>query len=946
MGVTFGQLGLLQKSLQSYQEALSLAQASGDALLESEIRSDVGVAGSLAAEVEEALDGALRQCELALEIARQEDGAREEAKALNCLGEVAYNRGDREGALAFYREAQTLWDRLDDLRGRAETLLFQGYVYSDRSDLDQAEACYDRAMPLWTSLRDTRGVAITLVAEARLRQRRGEYQEALNLFGRAQALLERMGDAVWEAASLTGLATVYLHMAETAYALNYWERALKLFETAGLKNYSVDLLMSLGETYLDSGDDTNALDRFERALALGTELGNERWQAYALRFIGVVHLFRQLPTPAVQYFERSLDTQRHFVDPRFEAQTHADLGEAYELLDRHDLAKESFSKSLALSRAARDRAGEAGALYGLARVSAGLDDLSSARGYLERSLSVVESLRTEVESRDLRASYFASVHQYHELHMDVLMRLHERRPRAGLETEAFAASEQARARSLLDSLADARVDLRAGVDPDLLGREQALKGAFEDWARRQRQLVGQPAAGTEVDDLAEEYRDLEERYRQVQAEIRGKSPRYAALTQPLPLRLEEVQAQVLDRKTLLLEYALGEERSFLWAVSNDDHASFELAARAEIESVARRVFELLTARLSVNGNLRERRRRIEQADARYWDEAERLSEMLMGPVADKLKDKTILVVADGALQYLPFAALPLPGRKAERVPMVAEHEIVNLPSASALAVQRRETRGRKMPDRAVAVLADPVFEPDDPRLPAGGPADPSSETERSGELRPDSKQALREAGFLQGVTLSIPRLVSTRQEANAIVTAAPEEMTVKAIDFDASRAIAMSPELARYRIVHFATHGVFDNENPGLSGIILSMFNERGEPQDGFLRMRDIYGLELPVELVVLSACNTALGKQVRGEGLVGIVRGFMYAGAKRVVASLWKVDDEATGELMRHFYQEMLKEGRSPAAALRQAKLTMWRQKRWRSPFYWAAFVLQGEWM
>jgi len=188
-------------------------------------------------------------------------------------------------------------------------------------------------------------------------------------------------------------------------------------------------------------------------------------------------------------------------------------------------------------------------------------------------------------------------------------------------------------------------------------------------------------------------------------------------------------------------------------------------------------------------------------------------------------------------------------------------------------------------------------------------------------------------------------LAATRQEADAIVAAAGDKVTLKALDFDASRNTALGPELARYEIVHFATHGVFDNEDPGRSGIILSMFDGRGQAQDGFLRLRDIYGLQLSSQLVVLSACNTALGKPVRGEGLVGIVRGFMYAGAKRIVASHWKVDDEATGELMRLFYLEMLQKNRPAAAALREAQLTMLKQERWRAPFYWAAFVLQGEW-
>jgi CHAT domain-containing protein len=174
---------------------------------------------------------------------------------------------------------------------------------------------------------------------------------------------------------------------------------------------------------------------------------------------------------------------------------------------------------------------------------------------------------------------------------------------------------------------------------------------------------------------------------------------------------------------------------------------------------------------------------------------------------------------------------------------------------------------------------------------------------------------------------------------------APAGTALKATDFKASRATAMSRELQQYRILHFATHGLLNSKHPELSGIVLSLLDEKGNPEDGFLRLQDIYNLRLPVDLVVLSACNTGFGKDVKGEGLIGLTRGFMYAGAARVVASLWKVDDEATAELMSRFYQQMLKDGQPPAAALRAAQLAIWKQKRWRSPYYWAAFSLHGEW-
>jgi CHAT domain-containing protein/predicted negative regulator of RcsB-dependent stress response len=951
IGATFGQLGLLRESLQGYLEALPLAQGSTDRLLESEVLSALGMTQALLADREGLFEQAEERCQAALEVARRSNGPGAEAKAQCCLGDVAYYRQRHDQALDSYQRAERLSERLGDSRGQAEALLLQGRVYTDLSKFDQAQACYQRALSLWTSPGDKREQAITLIRKARLRMRRGEYQEALNGFEAALALLKPMGDAVWEASGLTGIAFVYRDMGETASSLKYYERALMLFETSGLKSVSVDLLMSLGEMYLVSGNDTEALRRFERALSLADELQIQRWRAYALRYIGVIRLSRREPSQAIEYIDLSLRAQQSFEDQRLRGRTLADMGEAHALLGEHKQAANDFDHALAISGVAGDRVARARALLGLARTSVGLDHLDAARRYVEQSLEVTESLRSGVDNRDLRASYSASVYRSNEFHMDVLMRLQKVHPRQDLAATAFEASERARARSLLDSLTEAGVDLRQGLDPDLLKREQISKRAFDEWAQRQGRLTN--ASGSRADGaaLADEYRELEHRYNQLQAEIRSKSPRYAALARPQPLSLKEVQRQVLDDPdTLLLEYALGEERSYLWVVSNKDHASYELAPRAEIERAAQRVYERLTARLSASSDQRNRGLRAKQADADYWQEAGRLSEMLLGPVAKKMAGKRILVVADGALQYLPFAALPVPGGRDEPVPMVVEHEIVSLPSASVLAVLRRETAGRKEPAKTVAVLADPVFEPDDPRLPAplgaaGRPGNPAPRLAYSAETGPAVSRGLRDFEAGRAGKVSYPRLAATRQEADAIVAMAPQHMTLRAIDFDASRATAVSPQLAQYRIVHFATHGVFDNETPGMSAIILSMFDERGQARDGFLRLHDIYGLQLPVELVVLSACNTALGKQVRGEGLVGIVRGFMYAGAKRVVASLWKVDDEATGEMMSRFYKEMLQQDRSPAAALRQAQLAMWRQKRWQSPFYWAPFVLQGEW-
>ncbi len=324
----------------------------------------------------------------------------------------------------------------------------------------------------------------------------------------------------------------------------------------------------------------------------------------------------------------------------------------------------------------------------------------------------------------------------------------------------------------------------------------------------------------------------------------------------------------------------------------------------------------------------------------------------------------LLIVSDGALQYVPFAALPEPAAakqvgSAVGQPLVVSHEIVSLPSASTLAVLRRELNGRRPAAKSVAVLADPVFSKDDARVgdaisgkekknvdlrrkdaPPMVAANPSSSS-----LQPaDVVRAMSQVG-VGGEGTTIPRLPFTRQEANSILAVAPAGAGVKRLDFEASRSTTNSGQLADYRIVHFATHGMLNSEHPELSGIVLSLVDQQGAAQDGFLRLHEVYNLKLPAELVVLSACQTGLGKEIKGEGLVGLTRGFMYAGAARVAASLWKVDDAATRDLMGSFYRRMLVDKLRPAAALRQAQIEMWKSKRWSEPYNWAAFVLQGEW-
>jgi len=945
-GKSYYELGEPRLALDRLNHALRLSRESGDVHAEAETLTTIGLARLQLGDNDEALRDGTR----ALDLSRSANHRRGEALALHVLGEVYYGR-DKNRGLQCYQEALQIWRDLSDLRGQAQALMSAGFSYSDLSQESQAFESYREALRFWIAKRELRGQALSQMGLGHLHAKRGENQTALEEYRQARSLFRSMGDQRWEAATLSGLGFVHRELGEKDKVLEYYLQALHLYQVVSSRRGEAGSLAQVGHAYLELGKNAEALRHLGLAISLFQQLGDKRTESVALNEIGEIYELQGELDTALQHYSHALDLCRGSGYKRNEAYILNNLGRLSFARKETEKALEYHLAALRLNRETADRFGQCQTLYNIARVERERGSLIEARSRLEEALLTAESLRAKVTSPELRSSYFASVHEQHELYIDVLMQMHRQGLASDLEADALRASERARARSLLDSLVEARADIRQGVDAHLLNRERSTKQLLDSKAAEQLRLLMDGPDSERLTTVAKELRDLTTEYEQLQAEIRSKSPRYAAMTQATLLGVKEIQKQVLDDDTLLLEYSLGAERSYLWAVTRESAASYELPNRAEIEPAARRVYEFATARLPVYGERAAGyRQRVTEADRRYWEEAETLSRVLLGPVRGMLRNRRLLIVADGALEYVPFAALLAPGIPGEEapVPLVVNHEIVRLPSASIIAALRSETELRSQPENTLAVLADPVFELDDPRLRRVA-AKSDRQHHSVGALEgqqsglPDLHRALRDAG-LAGNRLGVPRLLASRREAEAILALTSPGKGMKATDFEASRSLAESAELGRYRIVHFATHGLLNNERPELSGLILSLVDAEGQPQSGFLRLHDIYNLKLPADLVVLSACNTALGKEVRGEGLVGLVRGFMYAGAARVVASLWKVDDEATGVLMKRFYQGMLKDNLSPAAALRAAQVAMWKQKQWSSPFYWAAFVLQGE--
>ena len=582
--------------------------------------------------------------------------------------------------------------------------------------------------------------------------------------------------------------------------------------------------------------------------------------------------------------------------------------------------------------------------YGLALIERDLGNFDNARKHIIEAISIADSLRNRITSEEIKSVYFAAVKKYYDFYIDLLMQAHKAQPEKQYDRVALEMSERARSRNLVDLLKISGIDIRKGGDKELLAKEKELRAIFAERAAfHSRLMIGRP----KPEDAEKAQRDVNEAAEalaKVESDIRRNSPRYAELTQPSALSVKQLQA-MLDSGTVVLQYFLGERKSYGWVISPETVYSFELPPRSDIESQARAVYASVTARNIRDEGTAQRAARLKKADAELAFRSAKLAETLLAPAESYIKNKRLAIVPDGALNYISFAALPLPAQTSSGASgtLGLTNEIVVLPSVSSLAQLRDGRPGRKSASKAVAVFADPVFHEGDARTARNSGQSKQKAYDQNTVALRDLDLAVEGAGFSGAGGL--PRLPFSRREAEDITNRLPQNLTLKQLDFRATKDSVFTSALDQYRIVHFATHGLMDSRNPALSGLVLSLVDKQGNDLDGFLRLQDIYNLRLNADLVVLSACSTALGKEVRGEGIIGLTRGFMYAGSPRVVASLWKVDDAATAEFMAIFYKKMLVENLRPAAALRAAQSEMMKQPRWRSPYYWAPFVLQGEW-
>ena len=770
--------------------------------------------------------------------------------------------------------------------------------------------------------------------EGRAYQRLGFAEFSLGNYDAARRAALSAVDVANQLKEAALLAMGHLLLGRIDEVAGDYEAALARYEQ-GLRASPSDrfaspaLMNALGFLHLRRGDHQEAARQFEARLALAASYVQRDTEALARVGLGDVRLARGDRPGARELYAAAAETLRRGV-PNYRCIAIQRLGRLALDDGRVDEAAAHFAEMLTVNQQMGHPPCEAEAQAGIADVALVRGDLKTADSAARQVIQIAEQFREAAPSLESRALGFGALAPAFDRAVEISMRIAERGdPEAA--AQALVLNERALARGLLDHIAGAALeDPQQTSDAVTLDRRRIR----EQWRVRVAQYqvaVLSQRDGERAKTLREEMTALDLQLRDLDARSDLAEARRARLIRSPVLELDAIQA-LLDDDTILVEYALGERQSYVWVVSSRGMRALRLAPRAEIESTAQAVHrDLRTPATAVQRGADERRRS--------------LSRLVLTPVASLLNGRRLVIVSAGALSLVPVAALPFDREPGSRSTLLSRFEVVHVPSATTLAAMRALTERRPRPSKHTVVFADPIFETSDPRA-SPRTADGAS---RPAETASRAPQDVRSSEGLAARTLtrlgaSFPRLPFSRAEANTLAGLAPRQVTTF-VDGRATRDRALGDALSDYRFIHFATHGIVHPEVPSLSSIVLSFVDSSGASRDPFLTLPDIYDMRVNADVVVLSACSTAEGKHVPGEGPIGLARGFMYAGAPRVIASFWRVNDMATAELMKRFYRGMLVDGLTPAAALRAAQQQIAAIPRWASPYYWAPFVLHGDW-
>ena len=837
----------------------------------------------------------------------------------------------------------------------AHCLRTQAWMEEDLSHLPQAVSLMTEAEEYFRRAGNPRLALQSMEDLAGIESRAGDNFGALTQYARLAPLSHGTGNVVDYGIQLENIGTEYLLLNRLATARVYFHMAEEAFSSVTFRSgislvrgkiCDAELRSLERNDGAASGVLQRALKNCESSAAIIGKIQDPLRTAVATYQVGLVYqrmarvdrrrtLLQRARIEnqrALDLFETAATTSHSVHDHHWEAQELISKGEVLEDLGKRQDARGEFEQALKLSMGERnledkknlsapeDPPGVLQARYHIARWYAEDSQLDMAEETLKPALDQIEATRKSVLDSTLQASYFAAERKCYELGMDLQMQKYKRNQAAGNNADALELSEESHARSLLDALS-----VRPGIDAatkdihaNLMQARMAVDEAFDQRLR----LMLEGGTKRELDANAA---NLTQALGALQrAEIEIYVPANPTDQSTRIITVDKIKSASERSGDTYLEFELGEMHSYLWVVDQGKLTSYPLPPRDQIEDMVKKWRAFVTA-------VREApappsHESVHQDSGKDFEQlsAELSKALLSQAVTPQMK--RLVIVPDGDLAMLPFTALPestsspTPG-----TPLIAGHEIILTPSLSVF-LSPKPTEEHKHYKGEVAVVADPVFDADDERF---------TPTQTGGSSHSPAKPKFDKPNN------SLPRLLNTKFEADIIQNAIGSDQVHLWLGFDASLETILSPEMQGYRIWHFATHGLYDETTPEFSGLVFSLVASDRRPEYGFLKAQDVAHMRFHPELVVLSACDSAAGENMSGEGAMGLGYSFLRAGAKRVITTLWSVDDAMSMELMDAFYREMKRNGNNAADALRKSQLAVMHLHYNSSPHYWAGFEL-----
>jgi len=809
------------------------------------------------------------------------------------LGDQAYSSGDQTRALDAYERALEICRPLADLRCAAEAANNSGLAARLLGKFNESFTRLEEAAQGWEKLGFPDKQARTLSNLGVLYSRIGDFQQSISAYDRARAILKDR-DPLVHARILSNLGLIYLSLAQYDQSAIYFQQAISA--EVKLKGAEADLLrtrVNFARTLMLQGQLTSARAVLERALAEAEKRPDRNTRAFALNNLGQTLWRLGLMDDAESRLQDALDLHRALGDKRGEAIALHYLGLIRRRRGDLAAARRLLNQSLQIRRDYGMRDDAADSLFELAALEFAAGDSARSRSLAEEAMPLLEMVRSHVPGPALRASFYARRRNL----LDLLVAIAMRPDNKNAVTDGLLAAELGRGRSLLDLLAERHWS--SPRPPELLERQAKIRREM-DWLSQQ------------ANNDPHEYENLKRRMQPLIAEDEEVEARMRAAMEnrepgALPLTsVSSLQHDVLSPQSAILEYQLGENVSHLWLVRDRRIAAFALPPRAAIErqvSVAVGLFRKVIER-----------RRDPAKQAAYETAMRRLSSTLLGHLKAAELPSLLILVLDGDLNRVPFAALRLPTGHYLGI----RHDLLRAPSSAFLLQAGRPAPAAAFP-KSVLALYDPVFSLDDPRAPAA-PRQPAAQASESLARLPFGEE-------LKTISRLVPK---PRRDFLYGLVATAETL--------------QKQSLGQYGIVHFSTHAMINDEVPELSRIALSVIGPQGRPVSGFVLPYQLASLRLRGSLVVLSACDTALGKKVLGEGLIGFTSSLFSAGASQLILTLSEVDAQASSFFLSETYRHLL--ARKPVSvehSLTLAREAFLKSERWPDPYYWASFVAVG---